>query len=67
MTIEDEDLICRIATARQMILDLNKAFEKLAQADLAIDLQIENVVTMAQGYKTIKTPRIILRVWKEIE
>jgi len=67
MTIENEEAICRAATARQMAMDLNEAFRWFTANGYQVDAHIEGVFTEAIGYKSIRTPRLSVRVWQEVE
>lgn len=67
MIEDNEEAICRVATAKQMMLDLNKAFQWFTVNGYEVDAHIEGVVTQATGYKSVSTPRLAIRVWKEVE
>lgn len=67
MTTDAELISCRTATARQMIIDLNAAFAALVEEGCDVLVEVENRITKAEGYKMTKTPRIHLRILKEVE
>lgn len=65
MTTDAEEHACRIATARQMIIDLNEAFKVLGLEGYEIYTQIETVSVMNENKGQF--PRLHVRFLKEAE
>ena len=70
MTTDAEEHACRIATARQMILDLNEAFKVLGREGYEIDAQVETVTSFETKNKNrsyASYPRLHIRFLKDCE
>jgi len=66
MTTDAEEHACRIATARQMIIDLNEAFKVLAAEGITIDAEIVDYYRYAEG-DTRRTPELKIKFLKDCE
>lgn len=67
MTIEAEEIAWSSAKARQMAFDLNQILAALVEEGCDVLVEVENRIAKAEGYKMTKTPRIHLRILKEVE